>query len=52
MRIQRTHQLYDGHRVTLAFHIVLNGKQKFHHFLDIPAVLFHYQVITRGIVFH
>src|ERR1700735_3737810 len=52
VRIEKSHQLDNGLRITLAFFGVVEAHQVFDHLLDMPAVLPHDEIVPRCVVFH
>ena len=52
VRVQETHQLNNRIGIALALLAVLNSEQVFHHFLNMPAIFLHDQVVPGRIVFH
>jgi hypothetical protein len=52
VRIQKAHQFNDDIRVLLPFFFVFDREDIFDHALDVAAILPHYQVVPRCIVFH
>src|SRR5882724_1873779 len=52
MRIEESHQLYHRIGIALPLIFILDGQQVFDHFLNVPSILTHDEVIPRGIVFH
>ena len=52
VRVEKTHQFNDCLRIALAYFRIFQGQQVFNHFLDMPAIFPHHQVVSRSIVFH
>jgi len=52
VRRQKAHHFNDGIGISLPAFLVFNGEQMIHHLLYMPAILPHFQVLPRGIVFH
>src|ERR1700743_280038 len=52
VRVEKAHELDNGIGVALALFLVFEGQQVFDHFLDMPTILTHHQMVSRGIIFH
>jgi len=50
--IEKAHQLDNGIRIALTLVLVFQTQQIFDHFLDVPPVLTHDQMVSRGIILH
>ena len=52
LRIEESHEFDDGEGVSLSSLPVFNGQHVIDHFLHVPAVFPHFQMVAGGIVLH
>src|ERR1700733_2227815 len=52
VRVEKTHQLYNGVCIALSFFFILKRHQVLDHLLDMTPILTHDQVVSRRVVFH
>src|SRR5215203_447859 len=52
VRIQEAHQFNHSIGIPLADFLVLKRQQVLNHFLNMPSVFTHYQVVPGSVIFH